>query len=402
MVQSLSCAGKIHKARCKREEQTKMILTYKYRFYPTQKQMIYINNTFAIIQKYWNKLLLEKNDYFKKYSKILNHTIQNIKINDEYIGNGNYDKLAVKSSLFQLNTLYKISIKARQTLKLKNNYSQKSYPINNYNNRILLEKDSIFIGGMGVISIANSRSIPNYAKINKAIILKTNTNKYFICISFFIEEKAKEVVNYKSAIGLDFSIHNLYVDSNGNRNTKYMSHEFDCYYDKLRKLYAVLKKKKKGSSNYIKIYQKISSVYEKIKNIKKDFLHKESSKIVSKYDIIVVESLDLKDMASSYYVNKETGNKFKLGGKVYEKSYALFISYLNYKCKLNGKKLIFVDRHFPSSQICNNCGFLNKEAKQLNKKTIICPQCGRIYDRDINAAKNIRDEGLRILNTKKN
>ncbi|MBR4237677.1 transposase [bacterium] len=379
-----------------------MILTYKYRYYPTKNQMIYINNTFTVIKKYWNRLLKEKTMIYKESGQIYIHLIKDVLIYDEYISNDKYDVYGVQNSIMQLNDLYVRNNKNNKPLKLKSDLDQKTYFINNYKNRISIKENNIFIKRLGNIQVKYSRPIPKNAIIKKATIIKTKTMKYYICISFETERIIqKENLNLNKAIGLDFSVSNLYVDSNGNKGKQTIQNErISKYYNKLDSLYDSLHRKKPGSSNYKKVYLKILKVYEHIKNKRNDYLHKESHKIVNKYDIIAIESLNLKQMASLPFVNKETGNKFKLGKRVYDASYARFLSFLEYKSKLYGKRLITVDEHFPSSQICFTCGYINKETKQFNKKTIICPQCGKIYDRDINAAKNIKKEGIRLIESK--
>ena len=379
-----------------------MILTYKYRYYPTKKQMVYINNTFAIIKKYWNRLLKEKIMIYKESGQVYNHLIKDVMICDEYISNDKYDVYGVQNSIMQLNDLYERNVKSNKPLKLKSDLDQNTYFINNYKNRISIEGNNIYISKLGNIRVSYSRPIPKDAIIKKATIIKTKTMKYYICISFKIERTTqKDDLNINKAVGLDFSISNLYVDSNGNKGKQIiLNEEIKKYYNKLNVLYDSLHRKKYGSSNYKKTYLKILKIYEHIKNKRNDYLHKESHRIVNKYDVIAIESLNLKEMASSPYVNKKTGNQFKLGQRVYDASYARFLLFLEYKSELYGKRLITVDERFPSSQICFTCGYINKETKQFNKKTIICPQCGKIYDRDINAAKNIKKEGIRLIKSK--
>lgn len=121
---------------------------------------------------------------------------------------------------------------------------------------------------------------------------------------------------------------------------------------------------------------------------RKDFLHNKSAAITKQYDYVVVEDLNMRSMA-----NKGFGN----GKATLENGYGMFLTMLEYKLHNKGGKLEKVDRWFPSSQLCNCCGFQNPEVKKLNIRTWTCPKCGSIHDRNLNAAVNIKDEGLRIL-----
>lgn len=161
---------------------------------------------------------------------------------------------------------------------------------------------------------------------------------------------------------------------------------------KLAKAQRKLAKKqgfKKGetkSNNYIKQLEKIAKISNHISNQRKDFLHKESTKIANSYDVVCVESLNMKNMSNKGFRN----------GKVtLDNGYGMFLNFLEYKLKDRGKYFIKVDKWFPSSQICFKCGHTQK--MPLDVRRYICPECGNIIDRDMNAAINIKNEGLRLL-----
>lgn len=142
----------------------------------------------------------------------------------------------------------------------------------------------------------------------------------------------------------------------------------------------------KDSNNYNKQRIKVSKLHEKIANQRKDFLHKQSRRIVNKYDCICIEDLDMRRMSQS----------MNFGKSVVDNSWGMFTTFLKYKLEENGKKLVKVDKFFPSSQLCNVCGYQNLDTKNLSIREWTCPHCKTHHNRDINAAINIRNEGMRI------
>ena len=143
---------------------------------------------------------------------------------------------------------------------------------------------------------------------------------------------------------------------------------------------------KKGSANYEKQRRKIARLHSKIKNQRKDFVHKLSRRLVSEYDIIGVEDLNMRAMAQS----------LNFGKSVMDKGWGMFVTFLTYKSKRAGKHLIKVSKWFPSSQLCHECGTIFKKTKDLSAREWTCPNCGHKHNRDVNAAMNIRDEAVRI------
>ena len=218
-------------------------------------------------------------------------------------------------------------------------------------------------------------------------------SKYYY-VSLFGEEEyfdyaeyIKEKLDPSNSIGLDFSLSHLFVDSNGNHL------DMPTYYQdsltKLAKEQRKLSHMKKDSSHYQKQLMRIKNLHEHIANQRKDFLHKASRKLANTYDYVFVENLDLQEMS-------ERKDKLKLGISIFDLGYGIFLNYLKYKLEWLNKKLIRVDRFFPSSQLCSNCDY-RKSDLMLNQRSWVCPECGTKHNRDLNAAINIKKEGIRMI-----
>ncbi len=144
---------------------------------------------------------------------------------------------------------------------------------------------------------------------------------------------------------------------------------------------------KKDSANRNKQRIKVAKIYEKVANQRKDFLHKQSRQIANAYDCVCIEDLNMQTMSQT----------LNFGKSVSDNGWGMFVTFLQYKLEEMGKKLIKVDKFFASSQTCSCCGYKNSETKNLIIREWDCPKCGTHHDRDINAAINIRNEGLRLI-----
>ena len=194
----------------------------------------------------------------------------------------------------------------------------------------------------------------------------------------------------KKFLGLDYSMGELFVSSEGERAN------YPKYYRRAQKrLHRVQKKfsrSKKFSSNREKMRLVLIRVYEKVTNRRKDFLHKLSSRLVNENDAIVIEDLDLQAMAKH-----KRGGRFSFGKSISDNGWGIFTRMLEYKLEWQGKSLIRIDKWYPSSQLCSQCGYQNSETKNLSVREWTCPKCGVKHDRDHNAAINIKNEGARII-----
>ena len=219
-------------------------------------------------------------------------------------------------------------------------------------------------------------------KIKSCTISKTPTNEYFV--SILVETEHKKIEKTGKSIGIDLGLKDFVITSDGqkfknNRYTK--THERT-----LKKHQQHLSRKKKGSNSYEKQRLKVANLHKKITNSRLDNLHKVSTDLIKKYDIIILEDLNIKGMVKNH----------KLAKHISDASWSKFIELLTYKAEWNDKQIVKIDRFFPSSKTCNCCGYINQNLK-LDIREWTCPSCNTKLDRDYNASINILNEGYKII-----
>lgn len=345
---------------------------FEYRLVVNKEKAIKIDNTISCANFVRN--LCIKNKEIPKASKCSKDLLDSYI--EQYPDLRNVDFSALINSLIMLT--HETNPKEKNESKSYNTtYSEflrRNYP---------LSKESVFLPKIGRVKIRNSRN-EDIGKIERFTVKKTNINHYYLYVHTIKEiEVIKKELNPDLSIGLDYSISHFVVDSNGIKYDK--PDYFIESRNTIKKKQNALALKQKDSNNYKKIHSQIVSEYEKCKRRNMDYLHKKSTELADNYDYVMVEDLDLIKMSKTH----------NFAVKAADNAYATFVKMLEYKMDERGKKLIKVDRWFPSSKKCNVCGVINDELR-LRDRTWTCKNCGTVHDRDINSAINIKKEGLRL------
>ena len=359
---------------------------YRFRIYPNNEQRTMFAKTFGCVRFIYNKMLGDKIEYYKEHKKMLKNTPAQYKKEFEWLKE--VDSLALANSQLNLESAYnnffrdpKIGFPRFKSKK----YDKNSYTTNCVNGNIVVCGNMIKLPKIGLVRLKLHRMIPSHYKLKSVTVIQNASGKYYASILFEYEKQVSNKMAY-NILGLDFSMHGLYKDSNGEEAG------YPRYYRKkearLKKEQRKLSLMEKGSKNRDKQRRKLAKVHEKVANCRKDFLHKLSRKLANTYDCICIEDLNMKVMSQA----------LNFGKSVCDNGWGMFTTFLKYKLEDMGKRLIKVDRFFASSKTCSGCGYKNEEVKNLAVRSWTCPNCGMYHDRDTNAAINIRNEGIRIAN----
>ena len=370
---------------------------YRYRIYPTTEQRVLFAKTFGCCRKVYNLMLSDKIEGYETTGKFPAITPAKYKKDHPYLKEVYSLALANKQLDLQAafrNCFSKSHKKNTGFPKFKSaKRSRRSYTTNNQKGTVaIVDGGFIRLPKAGKVKAVIHRMPGDDWNIKSATVSQESDGKYYVSVLFEFETPVNTYTTDKTnAIGLDYASDGLYVDSNGNVGT---NHKY--YRESSRKLARAQRrlsrmqgsrKNEVKSSNYIKQLRKINRIHKHIANQRLDNLHKISTGIANRYDVVCVESLNMRAMA-----NKGFGN----GKATLDNGYGMFLSMLEYKLADRNKYLIKVDKWFPSSQICHCCGSLHPEMKDLRVRTMKC-DCGLTMGRDRNAAINILQEGLRTL-----
>ena len=358
---------------------------YKFRLYPNKEQEILFNKTFGCVRFIFNKMLGDKIEYYKETKEKLNNTPAQYKKEFEWLKE--VDSLALANAQMNLQTAYNNFFRSPKTgfPKFKSKKKNKnSYTTNNQSGTIDIIDKQIKLPKIGLVKMKQHRIIPSEQKIKSATISKTPSGKYYVSILVEYDFIPPVIsLDKNKALGLDYASHSFYVD-NQNREADYPKF-YRIALDKLAKEQRKLSLMKYSSNNYYKQKLKVAKLHEHISNQRKDWIHKLSTELANQYDYICVEDINMQNIAQS----------LKLGKSTNDNGFGMFRTILDYKLSERGKKLIKIDKWFPSSKMCRHCGVVNKDLT-LADRVWTC-ECGAIINRDENAAINIMNVGLSMV-----
>ena len=379
----------------------------KIRLYPTNEQQLYFNNCFGCTRFVYNYYLNERDEFYKK----------NVKdITDKSLRKQIYEtfeetpllKLKERNPWLKKVEACPLVIAKDMVWNSYNNYFKgftnhpkfhSKHRFNSYNSaqpsQTLLDwnNHTIKIPKIGKVKFRNSK-IPkwykNRTKVCNITVSKTPSQKYYVSILFEVKfNQIEKNINIDKVIGLDFDCDDCYVDSNGKSAKSdygFKKHKQENN-KKLSHLQRQLTRKHKGSKNYEKAKIKLARMEEHIANCRRDWIEKESLRLVKEYTLIGIEDLSIQGMMK--------GSK---NAKNYQDiAWSTFVNRLEWKSSFHNCQVIKVSKFFASSQTCSCCGYKNKDVATKHLEVWKCPECGQIHQRDYNAAINIKNEAIRVL-----
>ena len=375
-----------------------MLRSVKIRLYPDKEQTTMINKLLGCCRFVYNQVLARKINQYKEYNISESRSTLSYWFHHELLTNSEFEWLkeqntkVLKQSIMDMLSAYKHFFEQHTGYpKFKSKHDNKQscrFEIGAISKRNNYTNYKLSLANIKNIKFRCNKKYAEYLQkhhdnIRQATLSKLPCGEYYlsILVDGSLNHKVKET---NSAVGIDLGVKDFVITSEGEvfDNLHFKKNETD----KIKKLQKQLSKKQKGSNNRNKVRIRLAKVYKKINDKKQYYLHQVSNSLINENQIICMENLNVKGMMKNH----------KLAESILEMNFGEFRRILEYKARWYNRKIVFVDRFYPSSKKCHNCGYINK-ILTLNDRQWICPNCGKLINRDYNAALNILDECLRII-----
>ena len=375
-----------------------MLRAVKIRLYPNKQQATQINKLLGCCRFVYNQTLARKINQYKEHNISENRTTLSYWLFHELLKDDNFLWLREQNTNVLQQVIMDILDAYKRFFKQHTGYPKFKTKHDNKQScrfvRYTISKRNDYTTYQ--LSLANIKNIKfrcnkKYAQylqnhhdnIRQATLMKLPCDEYYLSI-LVDGDLTRKVKETNEVVGIDLGINDFVITSEGEvfNNLHFKKNETN----KITKLQHQLSRKEKGSNNRNKARIKLAKTYKKISDRKQYYLHKVSNSLINENQVICMENLNVKGMIKNH----------KIAESILEMNFGEFRRILEYKAKWYNRKIVFVDRFYPSSKICSCCGYKYKDLT-LDIREWSCPNCGNHHDRDINAATNILNEGIRLI-----
>ena len=371
----------------------------KYRVYPASEQAELFAKTFDCCRKVYNLMLADRIKAYKDTGSFGKQTPAMYKKEYPYLKE--IDSLALANVQLNLqqafsNCFDKKRKKCNGFPKFKSKRrSKKTYTTNNQKGTVAVTDNGIRLPKVGVVKAKLHRLPKEDWYVKSATVSQDRCGNYYVSVLFDYDSNVEQTApSADKVLGLDMSVPHLYVDNDGNKgsDTKFYKSAMSRLAREQRKL-SHMRGSRKGeakSSNWHKQNAKVNRIHRHIADKRLDYLHKKSKELADTYDVIGIEDI----LVSEVLEHRDVKCYHRC---VLDNGWGIFVSLLDYKLADRGKRLVRVDRNYPSTQTCSSCGYINRRLADDSIRKWECPECGTKHDRDVNAAINIHNEAVRIV-----
>ena len=359
---------------------------YKFRFYPTDEQKQILAQTFGCARFVYNRMLKVRTDaWYENQQRVGYHEtsslLTELKKQPEFYWLNDVSSVPLQQSLRHLQTAFANFFAKRNgypKFKSKHGLNSAEYTTSAFRWN---GKDLTLAKMKEPLAVRWSRTIPKAAKVTTVTVSNDSAGRYFV--SMLCDDAVSSLPLHEGKVGLDLGLNSFAVLSTGEKVSA--PNAFRKNEKKLAKLQRRLAKKLKGSKNRTKARLKVARLAAKVSDTRKDFLHKLSTRLIRENQTIAVETLAVKNMVRNRHLSKS----------ISDAGWSEFVRQLTYKAQWYGRNLVGIDKWYPSSKRCSDCGFVLTKIP-LSVRKWACPECGANHDRDVNAARNILAAGLAV------